>query len=267
MKRCLPALLLAAVCGATLPARAAPPPGFDWVQTLHEGCQGTALDPRIWRLASDPGWGPKILSNRVPENVVLKGDGVCRLVYRLAPSRGKEWTTGGMISTGFQQAYGYFEVRMKYAPAMGGHQSFWLSRQSKTDPAGNFEIDINEGHYPRWVAANLHQPTQAGVPAAPGKSFNASVDLSADFHTYGLLWLPDPKVGARLTWFLDGRPFHEMDCRNCTVPAPVLLTGAVVSWARPTPALDGLETQVTDLRIYQLRELLPPPAAGTSTPR
>lgn len=236
-----------------------PPPGFDWVETFHERCQATAPDPRVWQLMNDVGWSPKIVSVRVPENVVLKGDGICRFVYRQVPTRGKEWTTGGMVSTGLQQAYGYFEVRMKYAPAMGAHQSFWIHSPNRAPSV--FEIDINEGEYPSSVSANLHQPGLADADPSAGKGFKADVDLSADFHTYGLLWLPDPKVGAKLTWYMDGQPFHSKDCARCTSPAPVLLTGAVVSWARPSAALDGQETQVTDLRIYQLRERVqaPPP--------
>jgi|GEM_PF-3257845 len=246
---CFLAVLLTA--GSVL---AAPPPGYDWVETLREDCKGTSLDPSVWKLSNDT-WN-KILSVRDPRNVVLKGDGICRLLYKSTPLQDKPWSSGGMVSEGFQQVYGYFEVHMKYAAATGAHQSFWIIKQSPNDAASRFEIDINEGEYPGKVSANLHQALPQGIPVAPAKSLNMGVDLSADYHSYGLLWLPDPKSGAKLTWFMDGKPFHSLECARCTSPAPLLLTGAVVSWARPTPALDGMETHIKNLRVYQLRDIV-----------
>jgi len=245
-------LCFAAGALASSSAIAAPPPGYDWVETFREDCKGDALNPAIWRLASDTHGG--ILSVRHPKNVSLKGDGICRLAYRRETLQGKAWSSGGMISAGFQQAYGYFEVRMKYAPASGAHQSFWLLKQGGKPGSESFEIDVNEGHFPRRVSANVHQ-TPALTPAAGAKAFHAAQDLSAAFHTFGLLWTPDDKVGAKLIWYMDGKPFHAAECRACVTPAPILLTGAVVSWANPTPELDGKESQFTDLRVYQIRRL------------
>lgn len=233
-------------------AFAAPPTGYDWVETFREDCKGASLNPAIWRLANDTHGG--ILSVRHPRNVSLRGDGLCRLAYRREAIQGKAWSSGGVISVGFQLAFGYFEVRMKYAPAPGGHQSFWLLKQGGTPGSESFEIDINEGHFPRRVSAHVHQ-TPPAPGAAGAKAFHAPQDLSADFHTFGLLWLPDEKAGAKLTWYMDGKPFHSAECRACVTPAPILLTGAVVGWANPTPELDGKETQFKDLRVYQLRRL------------
>jgi serralysin len=98
--------------------------------------------------------------------------------------------TAGMLSseTSFRQLYGYFEVRAKVPALMGGWPAFWL-----LGPPGTYdEIDVFEilTGQPA-VQYGGYQWGQAGVSTKKSERYAAKgVDLSKDFHVYGVLWTP-----------------------------------------------------------------------------
>ena len=118
--------------------------------------------------ALDAAWdaqnGPSghILCSRWRDNVVV-GDGTLRLVNRKETRGGQSWTSGSIwTKKAFQ--YGYFECRYRYAAAEATNNSFWLMPVGKLPPGGvNFEIDINEGHYPNEVNTNIHNHSAATI--------------------------------------------------------------------------------------------------------
>jgi beta-glucanase (GH16 family) len=116
------------------------------------------------------------------------------------------WADGGR---GFSQRYGYWEARIKVAKGNGLVNTFYLESLAAAEhlmaPWTEFDIFEIVGQRPDYIIATLRSGTggafenwQPGVWQPGGIG-----DLSADFHTYGLLWEKDSNV---LTWYLDGQP-------------------------------------------------------------
>jgi beta-glucanase (GH16 family) len=83
--------------------------------------------------------------------------------------------------------------------------------------------------------------------ARSGGSEGGFQDLSADFHTYGLLWTP-----TELVFYFDGREIRRESNAFCHHPAPVFLSLAVIHWAGPvTDRIDGTSQVIDYVRIWQ----------------
>lgn len=112
------------------------------------------LDAR-WNSQNGP--SSHILCSRWRENAVIS-DGTLKLVNRKENRGGQEWTSGN-IWTKEHFLYGYYECRYRYAAAQATNNSFWIMSQNggaQPEKGSNFEIDINEGHYPNEVNTNIH---------------------------------------------------------------------------------------------------------------
>lgn len=123
----------------------------------------------------DASWIPQngpnthILGSRWRENAVVE-NGLLYLKNKKENRGGQEWTSGS-IWTKEQFLYGYFECRYKYAAATGTNNSFWMMTTGITPIVGkNFEIDINEGHYPSEMATNIHNWSDVTTNPVTGKS-------------------------------------------------------------------------------------------------
>lgn len=82
---------------------------------------------------------------------------------------------------------------------------------------------------------------------ASGKGLH---DLSAEFHTYGLLWTP-----TELVFYFDGKEIRREANEFCHHPAPVFLSLAVIHWAGPvTDRIDGASQVIDYVRIWQQDE-------------
>src|SRR5690554_5318703 len=128
-----------------------------WTLVWNDEFDGTnsSLEDK-WISANGP--SSHILSSRYRENAVVS-DGTLKLLYKKEKKGGKDWTSGS-IWTKERFRYGYFEARYKYAAAEGTNNSFWLWTSNKNPPEGKqFEIDINEGHYPSTINTNIHNLT------------------------------------------------------------------------------------------------------------
>jgi hypothetical protein len=107
------------------------------------------------------------------------------------------------VPGGFSQAYGYFEMRAQLVKGDGFQDAFWLLPNSGPWPP---EIDIEE-----HPGSNLHEVdyTNHGDSNGTGATsefyddYNAP-DVSAGFHTYGLMWTP-----TTLTWYFDGQQMYS----------------------------------------------------------
>ncbi|GJE15253.1 glycoside hydrolase family 16 protein [Methylobacterium longum] len=109
--------------------------------------------------------------------------------------------SSGLISSAqvFEQVYGYFECRAKLPANTGFFPAFWLYTFS-----GQTEIDVMEcltgsprvlynGAIQKNISGNSRKWNQISkAEASPGP------DLSADFHSFGVLWTP-----ARIEFYLD----------------------------------------------------------------
>ena len=54
------------------------------------------------------------------------------------------------------------------------------------------------------LLGTIHGPGYS-ADAGVTKKIEHSAPLSDDFHTYGILWLPDS-----ITWYFDGEPYHQV---------------------------------------------------------
>jgi hypothetical protein len=117
--------------------------------------------------------------------------------HRGIPALNRLAYSSGMITTRrrFAQQYGYFEARMRWTTGQGIWPAFWLLPADGKWPP---EIDIMEalGQQPSVVYSTVHwrdvinHQNAKMVPIA---------GTGADFHTYGLLWLPE-----RAEFYVDG---------------------------------------------------------------
>ena len=171
---------------------------------------------------------------------------------------GGNTATGGSISPGFSFLYGYIEGRMKLVSGNGFWTGFWMLPTPNANGYhdGDGEIDIMEqiGSDPTSIAGSLHHD-----PTNRTKDFHSGVDLSADFHTYGVDWEPD-----HITWYVDRSPYLTMTTDVPNVPMYVILNlaiGDATSWAGTPDATTPFPTtmQVDYVHVYKS---VPPAIAG-----
>jgi len=112
--------------------------------------------------------------------------------------------------------------------------SGWRNKGEWTQALSDFTLQYWNGS--QWVDV-----------AGSGGSGNGFRDLSADFHTYGLLWTPQ-----ELVFYFDGREIRREPNTFCHHPSPVFLSLAVIHWAGPvTDQIDGKSQVVDYVRIWQ----------------
>jgi beta-glucanase (GH16 family) len=226
-----------------------------WELVFQEDFNGAAADlDKNWTFQNGP--SGHILCSRWRENVVVT-NGVCRLVNRKEKRGGQEWTSGNLW-TKQQFQYGYFECRYRYAAAKATNNSFWLMPTKKVPPdKKNFEIDINEGHFPNEVTSNIHNHSDVTVvngkrthPTA-SKSFTFKEhDFANEFHVFGFEWTEQ-----ELVWYLDGKELRREKNVFCLSPASVWLSEAIIKWAGPvTDAIDGTVMEADWVRVYEKKK-------------
>lgn len=186
---------------------------------------GRELDLTRW---SHRASGPRLDATVTPQAVSV-GDGALRI--KTFTEEGKHFV--GMIGSyrtaeggGFEQTYGYFEARVKFANAPGQWSAFWLQSPTLGRPLGDpatagVEIDIAE-HRTRCVTAPAPTPPQtcAGSDVADriqqaliwdgyGAESKSAVQLSeplaglgnGSWHTWAVRWTPTD-----VTFYYDGVP-------------------------------------------------------------
>lgn len=106
--------------------------------------------------------------------------------------------------------YGYIEARIKMPAGEGNWPAFWMlgTDISQVGWPVSGEVDIAEqgGHQPRRNSAAIHySTTESGCCGNHRYEYGekwGNVDLSDDFHTYGVAWTPN-----QLTLFIDRQAF------------------------------------------------------------
>lgn len=112
----------------------------------------------------------------------------------------------------FYQTYGFFEMEAKLPIGLGCWPAFWLYNHD--DAVLRPEIDIIEAYsgggvssgwsdaslHPINYGATLHEQDGNTIAAYKLGDYLPTVDLSAGYHTYGVLWEPDG-----VTNFFDGQ--------------------------------------------------------------
>lgn len=215
-----------------------------------------------------------IASARYPENVSVS-DGTLKLHQRREPgiAPGKNWTSGSVWTKERTFGYGYYEAKYKFAPATGLNQSFWLFT-GNAGTLGGYEIDVNEGHYPRTINSNIHyNRPKADLPEGADLTLPQNrelvkthdeyrldyVDNMADqYHVFGMDWNEN-----EILMYCDGNLYRRMENKDpqcgeklCDPvngqKASIYFSVAVLSWAGGiSQAIDGSVMEVDYIRYYQ----------------
>jgi beta-glucanase (GH16 family) len=127
-------------------------------------------------------------------------------------------TSGAVSSYGnFEFTGGYLQISMKAPAGDGAWPGLWLLPGKGAGNSGdNFEVDIQEGGYTgrgpanQAFSANLHTPN-----GTFNKVIDTGVDLTADFHTYAINWVP----GKSITWYLDGKQMAQVTSDQMPIPS------------------------------------------------
>ncbi|MCU6710495.1 S-layer homology domain-containing protein [Paenibacillus sp. J5C_2022] len=217
-----------------------PHTGAEWELAFQDEFNGSSLDWDVWDSAN--GYPSHILSSRWKENAVVE-NGLLKLVTKKEQRGGADWTTAHVWVKPevFEQQYGYWEARYRYAAVPGLNQAFWMIHTANP----KFEIDINEGHYPNAINTTLHYEAN-GAGATTSKRTLAEEDLSNDFHTYGLEWTEQ-----ELIYYFDGMEIARKPVYNAAAPVTPILSTAVLNWAGMiTDAAHGKSMDVDYVRVY-----------------
>ena len=220
------------------PYGVAPPSGKRWVMTFDdEFTRDTAIDTNKWNGgAGNTDWcgltfhgktGGAYMFGEVSDPCGQHYEG-CRvngtngLEMRSAGAPSAALQTGGTTAAGakFIQKFGYWEARFKvphntHGEGAGLHSDFWMHPipEGVGSPT-EWLPEINVGERPTWDG-NLDKANNQiyfGIHDYGhdyGGTYGTSppVDLSADWHTYGLYWRDDGSGAfGSMQFYLDGKP-------------------------------------------------------------
>lgn len=184
---------------------------YDWQPDLGDGSNGPG-----------PGWGNQEAEYYIDAAITRDGSPHGSLIItasRINESNGPpgwknraDWAyVSGKITTArrISLQYGLIEARLKPPPENGTWPALWLlgaGLLAGVPWPDCGEIDIVEiiGREPHCLLGSIHGPGYAGGSCITRKITHPA-PLAADFHTYGLLWLPD-----LIAWFFDGVEYHRV---------------------------------------------------------
>jgi beta-glucanase (GH16 family) len=175
------------------------------------GNAGSPPDPAKWTYdLGGGGWGNRELQVYTDHTDNVSHDGHSHLVIR-AIRTGNGYTSGRLKTLGkFDVKYGRIAARIRVPHGQGIWPAFWMLG-SDFPTAGwpnSGEIDIMEniGKEPGIVHATVHGPGYSGASGISGKlTLEENRRLTDDFHVFEVQWSEN-----RLTFLMDGKPFHEV---------------------------------------------------------
>lgn len=247
----------------------------DWVKTLDENFDGSALDDKLWtpRFPWD-GPQPGQLQRYAPENVTVSGGFARFKAEKLAghenndPALGsREYTSGLIQSYGkWTQLYGYFEARIKVPYVRGLWPAYWMMPdrgaasalnqwQRRDTGKGAMEIDIME-ILSEWGPGRNSVATHWDGYGSDHKQWGTTQiyygPTPDGFHVFGLLWEP-----GKLAWYVDGKKVAEqINDRVSNVPAYLKFNIQMGGWATKNVDDANLPAsmEVDYTRAWQLKE-------------
>jgi beta-glucanase (GH16 family) len=163
--------------------------------------------------------------------------------------------TSGQIQSyySFSQLYGYFEIRAKMPEGQGLWPAFWLLPVDGTWPP---EIDVLEvlGHDTTTLhnAVHYNDPRHKSIGSSSQfrDASNQLIDLSDDFHIYGVDWQAD-----YITWYFDGEQvFQTATPPGVNKPMYILANLAVGGDWPGSPNAETVfpaEYEIDYVRVYQ----------------
>jgi beta-glucanase (GH16 family) len=165
-----------------------------------------ALDPKKWTVTGNSGCGGSTPTSNSAANVTVDGNGHLVLTGN-ANGSSAQIDTAGNFSPG---PYGSVQASIELPPGAGLCSAFWMVGNGPTGaPTACWpncgEIDILEAlsQLPNTAIFTLHGPTTNPSEQGNWQQFESAVggfpDLTAGFHTYGIIWTP-----SSFTWTVDG---------------------------------------------------------------
>lgn len=228
-------------------------PGYTLV--WEDNFCGKTLDSTRWKYRTDC----KFQSCQRPDNVVVNDD-TLKILLEEENYQGKPFTGGGII-TKQPSSYGYYEISAKLDDGYGWHQSFWaIGKSGFDDPdpiyadstGARIEIDCFEhyGDFPntKFRYGAIDWSTLRGSSVYMGSigegTYEATSDLSQDFHTYGFEYSPD-----YINYFFDGELLKTIDIRDAPQHDVYLW---ITSIASETNATGDGAMYVDYIRAYEI---------------
>lgn len=106
--------------------------------------------------------------------------------------------------------YGFIEARIKMPTGSGNHPAFWMLGENINQVgwplSGEMDIAEIRGNQPTIATSATHFSTVYSANTCCGNhrytvnELNVGVDLSVDFHTYAIAWLPNS-----ISYYVDGK--------------------------------------------------------------
>jgi len=249
--------------------------------TWSDEFDGASLDLARWSYRATGSRHDGILT----PDAVSVGDGA--LTIKTYTEEGTHYS--GMISThehaagGFEQAYGYFEARVKFNSTPGQWSAFWLQSPTIGSPLGDpatagVEIDIAEARARCGTASAAPAPQtcspandisdriqQALIWDGYGAERKAAVKLSDpltglgndSWHTWALRWTPTD-----LTFYYDNVPTWSSTGPISRRAQYIILSsevGAFFAGAIPASGYGSRQTSTTSLQVDYVRVWNPAP--------
>ena len=186
--------------------------GTRWQCSFDDEFSGTSLDTTKWTAWNGINYNtsPNTCYYDDPGHLWVSGGYLDLAVTRLASpascvtGSGLASSTygGALVHTkgNFDQTYGRFEARIKFAGGTGLHHDFWLYPTNNTYP-GQAEIDIAEpyGAWPDTMNAVTHVTGAAGQDAGTWGPCTVT-NWAGGFHTYAAEW-----TSSGVRFFYDGQ--------------------------------------------------------------
>ncbi len=188
-----------------------------WYATLIDDFNGNELDPEIWEpiahgKRNSEYWCPQMLSV-VDGRAIIKAEKLTDHQCEVCPMSGN-FTAGMHTKQNFEQAYGYFEARIR-VPRVSGVWSTMTVQSPMASSTGNggrdgAKIDIFESAFYNGnnaeVGHAVHYDTKARRDSYIQRISETKGNLYLDYNTYSLLWTPKSYVfyvNGEATWGTD----------------------------------------------------------------
>jgi len=228
--------------------------GKKWILTFEDTFEGNTLDGTKWKKCPEQ---PRQDAGGRWADSMTSLDGEGHLVLKAALAEDGTPISGAIRSKGlFEQAYGYFECRLKFQRTTGFWGAFWLMCDEEVN-VGNGAVDgaeidiIESGDFPKQGVNHAIHWDGYGEHHRSVGHFMTRPDLYEGYHTYALAWTKDAYI-----FFIDGEETWRTDEPGiCEVPTYLKLSCEFGHWAGEIRPDELPDCMIVDyVRVYKEAE-------------